>query len=843
MRRSWMAGAALFLLVSTIASAQAPQRLVRFGGTLRDTGGKAATGDVTILFGIFTEQEGGTPLWSESQVVTLDADGRYAVLLGATERDGLPIDLFMSGATRWLGVHVPALADPPRVLLVGVPYAVKAADADTVGGKPLSAFVLAGDRTGVGADGLTYVDTRVLSSGLTSGGNGQAPGGPPSPLGGAGTPNYLGVFTDTTTLVNSVIYQTPAGNIGVNTTTPAAGFHAVSAASPVAYFDVYSDALGALPVVYRAARGTPASPSPVQTNDILGGLAVRGYGATGFTQGRGQVMYKAAENWTDSANGTYLQFTTTPAGSVTWAERMRIDATGNVGIGTATPAQRLSVAGAIESTAGGFKFPDGTTQATAGLQSVTAGNGITVGSVSGGTQYVGLAYSGGGGDYGSSTYIARLDHLHDGRYLRLTGGSLAASTGSGGVVLGVAQSGAGHGVLVTAGAGHGISATSSNGDGVHGVSTWGDGVEGTSTNGWGTGGISTYGDGIHGESTNSRGVYGHGGTIGVLGATSSTVAGNAGVEGITTSAAYGVYGLSAGSGAGMYAENQSGNSASVALIAKNTGSGGAASFEAGSPGSVDVVAVTSSAASPYASLYVNNLNGSGGFGIYGSAYNGGTAVTGWTDSGTGVRGGAASGSAVYGRATGSGYGGYFQSATGFAGYFSGNVHVAGTLSASVKTFKIDHPLDPEGKYLSHAVVESPDMKNIYDGIAVLDAAGEAWVTLPDYFEALNKDFRYQLTPVGAAFVPYVAEEIAGNRFKIGGGTAGTKVSWQVTGTRQDAYAKAHPVVVEQMKPADEQGTYLHPELFGQPADRAAGSLKVEPAAGGGGDPRPPMVKR
>ncbi len=118
-------------------------------------------------------------------------------------------------------------------------------------------------------------------------------------------------------------------------------------------------------MVYRAARGTPAAPTAVQTDDILGGLAVRGYGATTFSAGRGQVMFKAAENWTDSANGTYLQFTTTPLGAADWAERMRITPDGYVGIGTTSPAQMLSVAGTIESTTGGFKFPDGTIQTTA----------------------------------------------------------------------------------------------------------------------------------------------------------------------------------------------------------------------------------------------------------------------------------------------------------------------------------------------------------------------------------------------------------------------------------------------------------------------------------------------
>ena len=144
--------------------------------------------------------------------------------------------------------------------------------------------------------------------------------------------------------------------------------------------------------------------------------------------------------------------------------------------------------------------------------------------------------------------------------------------------------------------------------------------------------------------------------------------------------------------------------------------------------------------------------------------------------------------------------------------------VTGTLFKSGGAFRIDHPLDPENKYLSHSFVESPDMKNIYDGVAVFDQAGEAIVALPDWFEALNGDFRYQLTPMGAAFVPDVAEEIASNRFKIGGGISGKKVSWQVTGVRHDAFANANRIQVEEMKPDAAVGTYLHPEAFGQPLE-------------------------
>jgi len=150
----------------------------------------------------------------------------------------------------------------------------------------------------------------------------------------------------------------------------------------------------------------------------------------------------------------------------------------------------------------------------------------------------------------------------------------------------------------------------------------------------------------------------------------------------------------------------------------------------------------------------------------------------------------------------------------YAGWFNGDVDVNGTLYKSAGNFKIDHPLDPANKYLYHSFVESPDMMNIYNGNAVLDNHGEALVQLPDWFEALNRDFRYSLTPIGAPANLYIAEEVSQNHFKIAGGQPGGKVSWQVTGIRHDAYADAHRSPVEEVKPERERGFYRNPELFG-----------------------------
>jgi hypothetical protein len=143
----------------------------------------------------------------------------------------------------------------------------------------------------------------------------------------------------------------------------------------------------------------------------------------------------------------------------------------------------------------------------------------------------------------------------------------------------------------------------------------------------------------------------------------------------------------------------------------------------------------------------------------------------------------------------------------------GNLKIVGNASKGGGSFKIDHPLDPANKYLYHSFVESPDMMNVYNGSVTTDKHGMAVVTLPDYFDALNKDFRYQLTAIGSFAQATVAKKIENNSFAIRTSKPGVEVSWQVTGIRQDPYANAHRVQVEEQKPPREQGHYLHPELF------------------------------
>jgi hypothetical protein len=155
----------------------------------------------------------------------------------------------------------------------------------------------------------------------------------------------------------------------------------------------------------------------------------------------------------------------------------------------------------------------------------------------------------------------------------------------------------------------------------------------------------------------------------------------------------------------------------------------------------------------------------------------------------------------------------------YAGYFNGPVRVNGTLSKSGGSFVIDHPLDPENRTLSHSFVESPDMMNVYNGNVVTDADGLATVTFPDWFEALNRDFRYQLTVIGQFAQAIVAREIEDNSFVIRTDRGNVKVSWQVTGIRHDRWADVHRIPVEELKPDEERGSYLAPEAWGQPPER------------------------
>lgn len=208
-------------------------------------------------------------------------------------------------------------------------------------------------------------------------------------------------------------------------------------------------------------------------------------------------------------------------------------------------------------------------------------------------------------------------------------------------------------------------------------------------------------------------------------------------------------------------------------------------------------------------------NGSLNYGVYGLAGYGSHSYGVYGVADIGFTGDTAYG--VYGYASP-----LFNGGVGWAGYFAGNTDVTGSFYAGAKFFKIDHPVDPEHKYLEHSCVESPDMMNIYNGNITTGSDGMATVVLPAYFSALNRDFRYQLTCIGQFAQAIVAEEINANQFVIKTDKPDVKVSWQVTGVRQDAYAKSLSYQVETAKTIGEVGKYLHPEAFGKGIEQSVG---------------------
>lgn len=347
------------------------------------------------------------------------------------------------------------------------------------------------------------------------------------------------------------------------------------------------------------------------------------------------------------------------------------------------------------------------------------------------------------------------------------------------------------------------------GYGVKGGSKHGDGVYGGSEDGAGLYGTSDSGDGVYGHSEDGYGMVGY------------------------SYNGYGVYSFSHNSN-GVYGESLNGDGVDGKSI-NSVGVNGESFYGVGVGGK-------SYHRHGVAGMSVN------AYGVYGLSH-AGDGVVGWSESGAGVFGESVNYDGVHGESS-SGVGVFGKSENGYAAFLQGDVHVTGhlridgDLSKSGGSFKIDHPLDPANKYLHHSFVESSDMKNVYDGIVVLNDKGEVEVDLPDWFGTLNKDYRYQLTAIGAPGPNlYIAKEISESKgytdtanynnnnnsqnhssFRIAGGTSGMKVSWQITGIRKDPWANAHRIEVEEDKPDKERDHYIYPELYGQPAERGISSL-------------------
>ncbi|MFT5424890.1 MAG: hypothetical protein ACI89L_002693 [Phycisphaerales bacterium] len=374
---------------------------------------------------------------------------------------------------------------------------------------------------------------------------------------------------------------------------------------------------------------------------------------------------------------------------------------------------------------------------------------------------------------------------------------------------------------------------------------------------------------IYNGSASGSGIYSSGPNSGMVGWGGPFVSGfpatftGAGVLGISDTAGingssangYGVVGFSSNGTGGLF-DNRNNSASQYALHARSNFGSTAGLFEMNLSTSARpaLIATTNSTqSSVYAVHGIIESTSPGGFSTALRGENRGTGGSGigvyasQAGTGYGVYGTAQGGLGVYGYSNGTGSAGFNAGVRGegaggaLAGYFSGNVVVTGSLSKGSGTFKIDHPQDPENRFLSHSFVESPEMKNIYDGIVTTDEQGRATVALPSYFDALNTTFRYQLTVIDdsddfvLAKVTRTIETIAAathtpSSFAIRTSKPTTRVSWQVTGVRQDAFARAHPVIVEEEKSDADKGRYLHPAAFGRPESDGIGYREPPPQA-------------
>jgi trimeric autotransporter adhesin len=741
---------------SSPTSTQVP-RLIKFSGLAQDESRKPVTSVVGITFSLYKDQQGGSPLWVETQNVQADATGHYTAMLGSASANGVPLSLFSSGEAHWISTQISGHAESARVLLLSVPYALKAADAETLGGLPASAFM--------------HANPGGVAS--TAGSQASAPGTlPPTAVTGKGTKNYVPIWTGAETLGNSMIYEA-GGNVGIGTKTPKA---------PV-------DVVGTGTIAIQAtAPGTEAA---------ISGTATATSGGT---------------------TGVYGQSSDPNGNGVFGIDKANTGGSGVIGVSNATSGKSSGVFGQSASTAGTGVFGNVTakTGGVFGVLGMAGSTGQYSAGVSGVENAATGAVAGVAGKTSSVTSnaagVAGFEGSATGQVFGVSGGTNSTTNFAAGVS---GFEGATTGQVF--GVNGGTSSTGQNAAGVSGteLATTGQvfGVNGYNVS------TGQYAAGVNGNEAAMTGQV-----FGVSGETSSTTNFAVGVNGYESAATGQVFGVNGGT------------NSTTAFAAGVNG------YENATTGQV------------FGVIGTTTTTGDNAAGVYGQA----SAATGLTRGVIGETDSATDGAVGvfgYGRATTgqvwgvvgqtsspSGAGGIFTNLSGGKGlvlvgngknlaqvftvdasgngFYAGNLTVKGNVSKGGGSFKIDHPLDPANKYLSHSFVESPDMMNVYNGNITTDRHGFATVNLPDYFEALNGDFRYQLTVIGQFAQAIVAEKISANRFVIRTNKPNVEVSWQVTGVRHDAYANRYRIPVEEDKALAEQGYYLHPEVFGQPESKS-----------------------
>jgi hypothetical protein len=679
---SWAAMAQQNATAPVVGNPAIVPSLISYNGVLKDVSGRTLTSLTGVTFLLYSREQGGASLWLETQNVSPDRAGRYTVQLGTTTAKGLPSDLFVSGEARWLAVQIGNEAEQPRVLLVAVPYAMKAVDAQTLGGLPPSAFVLAAPPASSNAaasasTGIAASETSPSSTFPQASSNVTTSGG---------TANTIPLFTTATNIQNSILTQTGTSAIKV------------------------SGQLN-LPTTGTATSAKAFNSRPFD------------FVASAFSSATTKAVAQSFQWQAEPLNNN----TATPSGTLSLL----------YGAGTALPAEtglKINSKG-LFTFAAGQAFPG-----TSKITSVVAGTDLT-----------------GGGTTGTVT-------------LNLDTAKVPALASANTFTANQKVNGT---MTATSFTGNGAGLTNVNAARLGGLaaSAFAQLAANNTFNGTNTFNGNAIMNTVLVLPFNSR-------AIGQLAAASPS----------SSFPAIGAAGFTAASGSSQ------------------NGSDGIDTFG----GSGDTTTTF-------------NTGGTGIFGEGGGGFNGGNGIFGL---------GGGGGPCCIGSVDGDG--GFFEggsnslnagdginalAGSGLAGNFQGSINVTGTITAGTKDFRIDHPLDPANKYLTHASVESSEMMNIYTGNVTTDGQGQAIVALPDWFEVVNTDFRYQLTVIGQFAQAIVGNKIASHQFTIRTSVPNVEVSWQVTGVRQDRFAKAHPLVVEQEKEARVRGFYIHPELYGAPAEK------------------------